>query len=1328
MEPKTSNKKWLKAGLGILLFFAVIGVFSGSIMKGYAADESNSFFISDRANVDSSLQITDLTMTSSQQRFFMNTVAEFVLEADKVEWTIVDTEIIKFVGNPDNSGKYTGLQQQIEAVSPGVTTLTATVTRTPTGGQTQKYQKSVTVTVPLKIKKNESGIPGFKQLYVDSKENRLIMATSVSGSAVDMSSYQLETTLGKLGIRQDFESSNESVVTVSGGAVKAVGAGSAVITVSTQGMDIQTDTVTVYVMPQGRIVGSPDTDYAFHPASSQPYPIEADPHVVSSGAIELEFDAANVDTMSNIVWIVEKFESMPQASNVEGKIVYDSLNGVTSDYVTSVQAVYNNVTQKAVVTVKAKTGYYRVRGILRDLYEGHTLSVMLTRSISEYLMYFDFDVRPNIREETYITMNVGDKYDILGGFNIPTEDIGNYFSLYTEGNSYFNPLNITNYLSLDEKTGIVTALAPTVEDIGSNKSYKEIKMHSPYLNADITIYIRVIDGFTLNASEITIFSGASFTLYAIDNTGSIAWSTDPENQSIISLDNGVITGLKPGTVTVIATQKDEQGVSKTARCKVTVVNTVTSITLDPAKMTMEIGEYKTIFAKMSPATTVLPKIQWISSDPKVVEITDSEAGTAATVMAKSSGVCVITAINTDNIILGSCVITVEEKITAIKFPQSAITVQLSLGQLQLTPTYTPASATATQLKWMSTKTKVATVGANGLVTLKSAGETVISVQSVSNPQVIAYCTLTVVTNVTGIYLDDDAKTLQVGETQRLTYYMTPANATEKKVTWTVLDKSVASVKDGQVTGSKPGQTYVMVKTSSGATDMCLITVQQAVTDIKLNTSSLALRVGDVYYAAATLTPSNASDLTVIWKSKNTKVASVTSEGKITAVSAGNTTITATTANNLVAEIEVSVEQPVTGVKINYKSQTVLVGSTFDLKAVVEPAKATNVKVSWSTDDSKIATVSAEGTVRGVTAGTTLVTCTTEDGGYKASCVVVVREPVTSLTLNKKNKKTGIKKTFKLVATVETDAATNNKVSWTSSNKKVCKITGVSSDGNTATIKTLKKGNAEIICKTTDGSNLTATCTVKVIRLVTNISLNKSYVRLLEGNKVKLKARVKPSNATQKKVTWTSDNPDVAFVNSNGRVLGLKAGDATITAVTGDYKVNGKKSAVCKISVYAKIPASSILTGQKDMTMIKGAKESINATVTPADTTDKIKFVSDNPRVAKVNKKTGTVTAVSTGTATVTITSTSGKQTTVGVTVVGLNKTSATIEQYSTEQLKLEAGGNEADYNVSWTSSNPNVATVSNNGLVSGKKAGTTTITAYVNGATLTCRVRIVDIQ
>ncbi len=145
-------------------------------------------------------------------------------------------------------------------------------------------------------------------------------------------------------------------------------------------------------------------------------------------------------------------------------------------------------------------------------------------------------------------------------------------------------------------------------------------------------------------------------------------------------------------------------------------------------------------------------------------------------------------------------------------------------------------------------------------------------------------------------------------------------------------------------------------------------------------------------------------------------------------------------------------------------------------------------------------------------------------------------------------------------------------------------------------------------------------------------------------------------------------------------------------------------------------------------MIKGGKETISATVTPADTTDKLKFTSDNPRVASVNKRTGAVTAVSTGTATITITSSSGKQTTVGVTVVGLNYTSCTLEQYDTFQLKLEAGGNEGDYNVSWNSSNPAVATVSQNGLVTGKMAGTTVITAYVNGASLTCNVRVNDIR
>lgn len=1317
MEKKYNYKSLLKAGF-FLLFLCVLGGITGKYMLSLAAD-GDGFYISDKENVDSSQKVTAITMSTPTQSFFAIPMSGSFTSDDEVKWKVDDPDIID-IESEVSTGRVTVL---IRAKSPGRTTLTATWEKKNADGSKSFYRnQSVWVTVPLKIDQGQSDIPGFKQLYVDSTDNKLIMAVS-SGSAlgVDTSVYQLKCTLGTLGHKQNFESSNESVVTVSGGALKAVGAGSANITVSTQGTDIQTDTITVYVMPQGRFADGDDPEFRFHPLSSNPY-------VVSGGSVDIEFDAANVDSMNNIVWIVEKFDSLPQSASVPGKIVYDELNGITSDYVTSVQAVYNDITQKAIVTVRAKTGYYRVRGILRDLYEGHTLDVMLTRPISNNLMYFDINMAPNLRKETYITMNVGDVYDILGGFNIPTEDIGNYF-VDSDGN-YYTELNILPCLSLDKATGKVTALKPTVSNDISENTYRDIEMQSKDPELDrVTIHIRVIDDFTLNASEITLFTGASFTLYAIDNTGAISWSTDPDNQTVISIEDGVIKGLKAGTVTVIATQYDDQGVAKTAKCKVTVVNSATSIVLDPSKTTIEVGEYKTILAKVSPAsTTMLPSIKWISSDEKVIEITDSSATTAATVLAKSPGIAVVTAINTDNIILGSCVVTVEQKITSIKFPQAAISLPLSMGQLQMTPTYSPTSATATNLKWTSTKTKVATISANGLLTLKSAGETVISVQSESNPAVIAYCTVTVTTSVTGLYLDESTKTIQVGESYRLTYYFTPKNATESKITWSALDKSVASVKDGTVTGSKAGQTYIMAKTASGATAMCLLTVEQSVTGIKLNTNSLSLQTGDVYYANATLTPATSTNKVVTWKSKNAKVASVTSDGKITAVSAGTTTITATTNNNLSAEIEVVVEQPVKGVSLNYKSQTILVGGTFELKAVIEPAKATNENVTWSSDDSGVATVSAAGAVTGVTAGTTLVTCTTGDGGYKASCVVIVKEPVTSLTLDKKSKKLGIGRTFKLVATVDSNAATNSRVSWTSSNNKICRITSISTDGNTATIKTLKKGKAEIICKTTDGSKLTATCGVNSIRLVSNIKLNKSYSRLLEGKSIKLKAKIKPKNATQKNVKWTSDNPDVAYVNANGKVLALKEGDATITAVTGDYKVNGKKSAVCKISVYAKVPATSILTGQKDMTMIRGAKETISATITPADTTDTLKFVSDNPRVASVNKKTGTVTAASTGTATITITSSSGKQTTVEVTVVGLNYTSCTMEQYDTFQLKLEAGGNENGYNVSWNSSNPAVATVSQNGLVTGKRAGTTMITAYVNGASLTCSVRVNDIR
>ena len=144
----------------------------------------------------------------------------------------------------------------------------------------------------------------------------------------------------------------------------------------------------------------------------------------------------------------------------------------------------------------------------------------------------------------------------------------------------------------------------------------------------------------------------------------------------------------------------------------------------------------------------------------------------------------------------------------------------------------------------------------------------------------------------------------------------------------------------------------------------------------------------------------------------------------------------------------------------------------------------------------------------------------------------------------------------LTATISPSNADNKKVHWISSNSSVATVAeGV--------VTAVKAGQATITAKSDDGDK-TATCEVTVVAkaiLVESVSLDKTSVELKEGEEVSLTATVKPSNATNKNVTWSSSNETVASV-TDGKVSALKSGETTITVTTED----GAKTAECKITV------------------------------------------------------------------------------------------------------------------------------------------------------------------
>ena len=165
--------------------------------------------------------------------------------------------------------------------------------------------------------------------------------------------------------------------------------------------------------------------------------------------------------------------------------------------------------------------------------------------------------------------------------------------------------------------------------------------------------------------------------------------------------------------------------------------------------------------------------------------------------------------------------------------------------------------------------------------------------------------------VTDITLDETELNLTTGESKTLNAIITPDNAYDKNVTWTVTNDNVATVENGKVTAVSAGTATITAKTTNGKKARCTVTVKDPVIEaanVTLDKTTLDLTKGDSATLTATVTPENATDTTVTWTTSNDKVASVES-GKVTALSAGTTAITATTANGLTATATVTVTEP-----------------------------------------------------------------------------------------------------------------------------------------------------------------------------------------------------------------------------------------------------------------------------------------------------------------------------------------------------------------------------------------------------------------------------------
>jgi len=261
---------------------------------------------------------------------------------------------------------------------------------------------------------------------------------------------------------------------------------------------------------------------------------------------------------------------------------------------------------------------------------------------------------------------------------------------------------------------------------------------------------------------------------------------------------------------------------------------------------------------------------------------------------------------------------------------------------------------------------------------------------------------------------------------------------------------------------------------------------------------------------------------------------------------------------------------VTGVSLNKTSTSIEQGGEEQLTATVTPSNADNQNVSWSSDNASVASVDQTGKVSALSPGTATITVTTEDGNKTASCTVTVTAPaapipVTAINLNKSTATIYVGSTETLtVSYTPADANTGKAVNWTSNN------TGVATVDANGTVTAVAVGTAVITATSTTDASINASCTVTVdVAHPTGVTLNKSSLNLQIGGNETLTATVVPANASDKSVTWSSSNTNVATV-SNGKVSGVAAGTATITVTT----VDGNKTATCTVTVTAGPPVPS----------------------------------------------------------------------------------------------------------------------------------------------------------
>ena len=625
------------------------------------------------------------------------------------------------------------------------------------------------------------------------------------------------------------------------------------------------------------------------------------------------------------------------------------------------------------------------------------------------------------------------------------------------------------------------------------------------------------------------------------------------NEKVATIDSdGNIKGISPGKITITATNG-----AVTATKEITVE----SITLSNISE-MGVQEQKSLKATLEPSYAPSKNIVYKSSNTSVATIDDN-----GNIKSLSTGVTTITATN------GIATATKEIYVEDIHL---GLTKEIELKstaslKAQISPSKLPTKyeIPSQNITYKSSNEKVATIDTNGQVEGLSTGKTTIT------------ATNGVVTATKELYVESialpDISEIAVGSTRRLKATFNPSNqkVPSQNITYKSFDRITVIGKNGEKHELRaPAATNATIDENGNLKGLDtgyaeVIATNGIVTDSKIIavesisfSNVTAIGIKQKVNLGAKVYPTRSTNQNITYKSSNTRIATVDNNGNIEGLSPGKTTITAT--NGIATSSKEIYVQSITLPNIS----EIAVDSTASLKATITPSTGTNQDITYESSNRIVATINKDGTITGKSPGKTTITAT--NGAVTATKEIYVE----SITLPD-------------ISTIALGSPTSLKATITPSTGTNQNITYKSSDTKIATID--KNGNVE--GKSPGYVDITATNGIATITKKIKIENIKSanIEELKVGESKNLGVQVLPLTASSKDVTYTSSDPNIAIVDSDGNIQAINKGTVTITTKIkiNDTQTSNVENMNADESKNSGVQLLPLVASNKDVTYTSG---------------------------------------------------------------------------------------------------------------------------------------------